>query len=671
MIHTRPSTSVTPAQEPPPRVEARAATRVEDFDVDLREREISVTGIRPGPARIDWPFDELTALTRQFRWMSSSPRTARDGAPETAEGAVMDAERVAKEAEPAGDDASRHARTVSAASVNPPASADELGKRLFDVVFGQLPVPDAPLRARDAYIAFTARPSSRICLRAHHPTLRSVPWELLYDGTKDIPLAAADTSFLVRRVDLPSDRRSHDPTPVTRLSVLAIGSNPSNSQFRPLDLASEERKLQEALGIPGEPLAGAPSPAQVGDLRWKSKCDASELQELLERNEGGYHVLHFAGHAGVEGDKAYLYLTATDGEVDKLDASHLGHLLRAHPTIRLVVLNACEGAVLPAKDGAVPAATDNEAASIAERLAQQGVPAVIAMQSRIQDTTAVRFARELYTRLARLEPVDVAVSAARLALRHPDATTGEWAIPVLTLAVDDPRLFVPRPASPPAEEEAEPAAKRREEPGPAGRPPQEPQPVSKQEPVPPPPSVPPKRSRGLVIAALAATAAVAVAGVLAPYIFPQLFPPDRSASAQEGQVSQGSLLLLVHPPLAGIPRSPRYHAAGELELHGGPADIDARCKGYFYCARVGDIGFVPIPMNGVRIAGKGAVPVSVELGQEAPATLIATGEVPRLCPLGIHRKAGDRFEQASTLAFEYTPRDDKGTAKCVVTYGKQ
>lgn len=410
MIHTRPSTSVTPAQEPPPRVEARAATRVEDFDVDLREHQISVTGIQPGPADIAWPFGELTELTRQFRWMSSSPRTARDGAPETAEGAVKDAEGVAKGPETADRDDVRHARPVSAAPDDLPASADELGKRLFDVVFGPGP-------ARDAYFA---RSRSRICIRAHHPTLRSVPWELLYDRTRNIPLAAIDTGLLVRRVDPPPDpdRRPPGPTPVERLSVLAIGSNPSNSRLRPLDLASEESKIREALGIPREPLGSALSPNQVGELRWESKCDASGLQRLLEQNKGGHHVLHFAGHAGVEGDKAYLYLTATNGEVDKLDASHLGHLLRAHPTIRLVVLNACEGAVLPARDGTVPVATDNEAASIAERLAKQGVPAVIAMQSRIQDLTAVRFARELYTCLARLEPVDVAVKTARLALRH-------------------------------------------------------------------------------------------------------------------------------------------------------------------------------------------------------------------------------------------------------------
>ena len=67
-------------------------------------------------------------------------------------------------------------------------------------------------------------------------------------------------------------------------------------------------------------------------------------------------------------------------------------------------------------------------------LVRHGVPAVIAMRSRIPDRAAIAFARTLYHRLGDGDPVDVAIAEARLAIaRQGGSDEGVWSVPVLFL----------------------------------------------------------------------------------------------------------------------------------------------------------------------------------------------------------------------------------------------
>ncbi len=75
--------------------------------------------------------------------------------------------------------------------------------------------------------------------------------------------------------------------------------------------------------------------------------------------------------------------------------------------LRLVVLNACEGA----RHGETDAF-----GGVAQTLLQQSIPAVVAMQLAIPDRAAVTFAERFYAALAEGEPVDAAISEARLAM---------------------------------------------------------------------------------------------------------------------------------------------------------------------------------------------------------------------------------------------------------------
>ena len=114
-----------------------------------------------------------------------------------------------------------------------------------------------------------------------------------------------------------------------------------------------------------------------------------------------------------------------------VSGSQLGTMLADHTTLRLAVLNACEGARTSVED---------PFAGVAASLVQREIPAVIAMQFEITDRAAIVFAHEFYAALADGYPVDSAVAEARKAI-FADANDIEWGTPVLFMRVPDGRIF--------------------------------------------------------------------------------------------------------------------------------------------------------------------------------------------------------------------------------------
>src|SRR5262249_35357727 len=115
-----------------------------------------------------------------------------------------------------------------------------------------------------------------------------------------------------------------------------------------------------------------------------------------------------------------------------LSASQLGRLLDDHGPLRLAVLNSCEGA----RGG-----TKEVLSSTAAVLMRRGVPAVVAMQYEITDRAAIEFTRAFYEAIADGQPVDGAVSEARIAVSLALQSTLEWGVPVLYMHAPDGRIF--------------------------------------------------------------------------------------------------------------------------------------------------------------------------------------------------------------------------------------
>ena len=203
----------------------------------------------------------------------------------------------------------------------------DFGAALFDAVF------TATARSRyDATCALAVRDRQgvRIRLRVHDAALAALPWELLYDPARGEFLALSQSSPLVRGVE---QRQPVAPFAVAgSLRILALAASPT--PLRALDIAGERARLEQAVALAG----GGVELVWAGGATWR------DLQDSLLC--GPWHVFHFIGHGYFdEIDKDFaLVLANEENQAKLLTAAEVTRLVADHPSLRLVVLNACQGA---------------------------------------------------------------------------------------------------------------------------------------------------------------------------------------------------------------------------------------------------------------------------------------------------------------------------------------
>jgi hypothetical protein len=251
------------------------------------------------------------------------------------------------------------------------------------------------------------------------PELAELPWEYLYDRTRNRFLALYNRTPLVRFLEVPDPPRALLVRPPLRVLVMIA----SPSDYPQLDVEQEWRKLRVALG----------ALEQAGHVRLErlETATLAALRQRLRRDD--WHVFHFIGHGGFDQDTqdGVLLLEDQTGRGWRVSGHDLGVLLNDHDPLRLVFLNACEGARADPSD---------PFAGTAQSLLQRGVPAVVAMQFEITDPAAISFAHELYAAVADGYPLDAAMAEARKAI-WADGNQVEWATPVLYLRAPDARIF--------------------------------------------------------------------------------------------------------------------------------------------------------------------------------------------------------------------------------------
>jgi hypothetical protein len=339
------------------------------------------------------------------------------------------------------------------------------GAALWDALIVDDPVRDVFAAARRS--AKDAGRNLRITLSlSAAPELMSIPWELLY--RRPGFLAMSVQSPVVRYLDLDATVSPLQVEPP--LQILGMVSSPSDAEH--IDADAERANLERAL----EPLTTA---GRV-QVRWLDNGTLTALQQEADHG-ADFHVFHYIGHGAFSptDGQGCLLLEGLGGHSEAVSGERLGSILCDRGTLRLAVLNACEGA----------ASAGDPLAGVATSLVEYEVPAVIGMQFAISDNAAIAFAKEFYSAIAASFPVDAAVTAARRALATGHAM--EWVTPVLFMRVADGRLFEMTDALP-----APPAPKSEPAPPPEPAPVQEPAP----EPAPPPPAPDPRlvRTRRMV-----------------------------------------------------------------------------------------------------------------------------------------------------------------------------
>jgi hypothetical protein len=290
------------------------------------------------------------------------------------------------------------------------------GERLFRAVFTD-DVYACFLRSRDA--ALEEEKGLRVRLHIDVPEFHDYPWEFLYNAHLNQFLALSKDTPVVRYLELPYPVQPLTVQPPLKILVMIS----SQEGFPPLNVEEEWKRLSNALA----PLIRR---GLVNLDRLKDPT-LSALQQHLRRGE--YHIFHFIGHGKFSEHKqdGMLLLEEENGKGRPVSGQYLGTVLHDHHSLRLVVLNACEGARTSQED---------PYAGVAQTLVLQGIPAVIAMQFEILETAAITFAQEFYGAVADGFPVDAAVSEARKAIfaRGNDV---EWGTPVLYMRTPQGVIF--------------------------------------------------------------------------------------------------------------------------------------------------------------------------------------------------------------------------------------
>jgi hypothetical protein len=297
-------------------------------------------------------------------------------------------------------------------------TAKSFGGRLFETVF------DGEVRGclrSSLDMAGQQGKGLRIRLRLNEaPDLLDLPWEYLYNRTHNLFYALSVETPLVRYLEMPERIAPLAIAPPLRVLVMIA----SPRGYPPLNVEREWHKLRTAV-----------RDLEARGLVVLERLEQPTLSALRKRlRTNDYHLFHFVGHGDFDPQtqEGALILEDEDGLGSRASGQSLSMLLRDYRrTLRLVILNACEGARTAGSD---------PFAGTAQRLIQQGIPAVIAMQFQITDETAIAFAQEFYAALTDGFPVDAALTEARKAVSS-EARGAEWGTPVLYMRAPDGHIF--------------------------------------------------------------------------------------------------------------------------------------------------------------------------------------------------------------------------------------
>ena len=297
------------------------------------------------------------------------------------------------------------------------AAVKSFGKSLFNAVMaGNIGTLYNSSQAKAAAM----QKGLRLKLRVKPVELSAVPWEFMYDPRQDEFICLSSNTPLVRYVDVP---RAVPPVSVVRpLKILGMLVSPGDQPS--LNIAREKLRLEKALDKLQE--------TGLVELTWVEGKTWRELQRAMRQDN--WHIFHFVGHGAYDKntDEGLICLEDDQGNTYRMGATQLSRALADATSLRLVVLNACEGA---------SGGQDDLLSSTASILVRKGIPAVLAMQYEISDKAAIEFSCNFYEALADGMPVDAATSEARKAISFAMRRSLEWATPVLFMRLQDGKLF--------------------------------------------------------------------------------------------------------------------------------------------------------------------------------------------------------------------------------------
>ncbi len=295
--------------------------------------------------------------------------------------------------------------------------SDAYGAALTQMLFGanDSAIRQAYLHARKAA---SARDGLRIRLsiQTSAPELHAVRWETLRDPESGSPLLTQSDIWFSRFLSADDFRLRQLPEQAS-LQALVIVANPSDIQTKwglaKLDSDAEYAKAVSALSTQAEPGAREITVRQL-PMRATVYNIVSDLRDRYS------DVVYLACHGTLTEDGEPRLLLETEAGIGEMVKGEtlVERLAGMSERPRLVVLASCESA--GGRNGLALGA-------IGPRLAQAGVPSVVAMQGDITVRSVDKFMPRLFRELAKDGQIDRAMAVARSDIRdEPD-----WWMPAL------------------------------------------------------------------------------------------------------------------------------------------------------------------------------------------------------------------------------------------------
>ena len=280
----------------------------------------------------------------------------------------------------------------------------EFGTKLFDTLFqGDV---------RRLYDEARTRERGRLdlILTSMIPWIAEKPWEFAYDRGRASFLATEDTNFIrnvLTRIPADPIDRADGPLRILIASAQPVGAGK-------LSIDQEEAVIKR----------GFESLVDAGLVEIKALPRATPSMIHDHVKSGMYHIVHFIGHGRYDEKRGEgcLVFVNEDGSEYTLGERSVREIF-CQRNIKLIFLNSCES-------GRGGPADFNK--GIAQSLVAHGLPALVANQYSVLDSSATSFAQHFYWSLAQGMSIGQSAREARIAVNY--LLHGEpidWAVPVV------------------------------------------------------------------------------------------------------------------------------------------------------------------------------------------------------------------------------------------------
>ncbi|OAR24178.1 hypothetical protein A8W25_17180 [Streptomyces sp. ERV7] len=302
----------------------------------------------------------------------------------------------------------------------------EWGARIFSALF-------ATAEARKAYTEARTRGGQlEIVLRSCSAELLGLPWELMADPARTVPIALDQVA--VSRSLQTGDTRQVFTVPGSRLRVLMVISRPDGEADVGYQMIARPllRRLEAVRGSVELVVLRPPTLERLEEVLTRAREDGEPFQVVHFDGHGVFGRLPASGGWGPmmfqqSGPQGMLAFEKTGGGSDLVPAGRVAQVL-AGAQVPVVVLNACQSAVVGSQ----------VEAAVATRLMQEGVASVVAMAYSVYAVAASEFMAAFYERLFAGDRMAEAVAAGRrrLALNNERPSLkgmlplADWMVPV-------------------------------------------------------------------------------------------------------------------------------------------------------------------------------------------------------------------------------------------------